>query len=119
VAAFVEAPKAYQRGLSFTVLMDSSFLFPRRVDSAIAGLEEAKNLAEESPPPDPDSLSDAELRKNLANLSNQFATTTNHRFQSQKRSQLFIPTHDKSLFLSSRCAEAIQIVRPSRSTAET
>jgi hypothetical protein len=33
---------------------DISFLFPRRVDSAIAGLEEAKNLAGESPPPDSD-----------------------------------------------------------------
>ena len=30
------------------------FLFPRRVDSAIAGREEAKNLAGKSPPPDSD-----------------------------------------------------------------
>jgi hypothetical protein len=29
----------------------SSFLFPRRVVSAIAGLEEAKNLAGENPSP--------------------------------------------------------------------
>src|SRR5260370_1413872 len=34
----------------------SSFLFPRRIDSAIAGLEEAKNLARKSPPPDSDRL---------------------------------------------------------------
>jgi hypothetical protein len=33
---------------------DISFLFPRRVDSAIAGLEEAKNLAGKTPPPDSD-----------------------------------------------------------------
>ena len=39
------------------------FLFPRRVVSAIAGLEEAKNLAGESPPPDSDPFSDAESRK--------------------------------------------------------
>jgi hypothetical protein len=31
------------------------------VDSAIAGLEEAKNLAGESPPPDSDPFSDAEF----------------------------------------------------------
>ena len=34
--------------------MVPSFLFLRRVVSAIAGLEEAKNLAGESPPPDSD-----------------------------------------------------------------
>jgi hypothetical protein len=38
-----------------------SFLFPRRVLSAIAGLEEAKNLAGKSPPPDSDPFSDAEF----------------------------------------------------------
>jgi hypothetical protein len=37
------------------------FLFPRRVASAIAGLEEAKNLAGKSPPPDSDPFSDAEF----------------------------------------------------------
>ena len=40
-----------------------SFQFPRRVVSAIAGLEEAKNLAGESPPPDSDPFSSAELGK--------------------------------------------------------
>ena len=54
-------------------------MFPRRVDSAVESLEEAKNLAEESPPPDPDSLSDAELGKNLANLSKQFAASESGR----------------------------------------
>jgi hypothetical protein len=34
--------------------MVPSFLFPRRVVSAIAGLEEAKNLAGKTPPPDSD-----------------------------------------------------------------
>jgi hypothetical protein len=36
--------------------MVPSFLFLRRVVFAIAGLEEAKNLAGESPPPDSDRL---------------------------------------------------------------
>ena len=43
--------------------MDSPFLFPRRVDSAIEDLEEAKNLAGKSPPPDSDRLNDAEFGK--------------------------------------------------------
>jgi hypothetical protein len=34
--------------------MVPSFLFPRRIDSAIAGLEEAKNLAGKNSPPDSD-----------------------------------------------------------------
>jgi hypothetical protein len=45
--------------------MVPSFLFPRRVDSAIAGLEEAKNLAGKVLPPDSDRLNDAEFGKNL------------------------------------------------------
>ena len=35
-------------------LMDICFLFPRRADSAVAGLEEAKNPAGISPLPDSD-----------------------------------------------------------------
>ena len=54
-----------------------SFLFPRRVDSAIAGPEEAKNPAGKGPPPDSDPFSDAEFGKNLANLSRQFAASAN------------------------------------------
>jgi hypothetical protein len=38
-----------------------SFLFARRVVSAIAGLEEATNLAGKSSPPDSDPFSDAEF----------------------------------------------------------
>ena len=49
--------------------MDIFFLFPRRVVSAIAGLEEPKNLAGKTPPPDSDPLSDAEFGGNLAKLS--------------------------------------------------
>ncbi len=47
--------------------------FPRRIDSAIAGLEEAKNLAGKVLRLIQDRLSDAEFCKNLANLSNEFA----------------------------------------------
>jgi len=39
------------------------FLLPRRVDSLVAGPEEAKNLAGESPPPDLDPFSDAEVEE--------------------------------------------------------
>jgi hypothetical protein len=55
--------------------IDSSFFlsFPRRVGSAIAGLEEAKNLAGKVLRLIQDRLSDAEFCKNLANLSNEFA----------------------------------------------
>jgi hypothetical protein len=43
--------------------------FPRSVDSAIAGLKEAKNLAGKVLRLIQDRLSDAEFGKNLANLS--------------------------------------------------
>ena len=42
----------------------------------------------------------------------------NRPFEFQKRSQLFIRTHNETL-PSSRCASAIQIVRPQESIAET
>jgi hypothetical protein len=44
--------------------MNITFLFTRHIDSAIAGLEEAKNLAGGSPPPDSDPFSDAESDQN-------------------------------------------------------
>lgn len=36
-----------------------------------------------------------EFRKNLATLSRLFAANANHRFESQKRSQLFIRVHNE------------------------
>jgi hypothetical protein len=49
--------------------------FPRYVDSAIAGPEEAKDLSgEKYPPPDSDPLNDPEFEKSLANPSREFAT---------------------------------------------
>ena len=56
-----------------------SFLFPRYVDSAIAGPEEAKNLAGKVLRLIQIRFSDAEFGKNLANLSNQFAASPNRR----------------------------------------
>jgi hypothetical protein len=63
----------------------------------IAGREEAKNLAGKSPPPDSDPFSDAESGRDLADLSSQFATRANSRLKFQKRSELFLCAHNKTL----------------------
>jgi hypothetical protein len=42
-------------------------------------------------------LSDAEFEKNVANLSNQFAASANHRFKLNKSGQLFIRVHNETL----------------------
>ena len=42
--------------------------FPRRVDSAITGLEEANNLAGENPPPDSDPFNVNRLYRNRADF---------------------------------------------------
>jgi hypothetical protein len=64
--------------------------FPRRIDSVVAGLEQAKNPAGKVLRLIQDRLSDAEFGKNLANLSKQFAASANHRFEFQKaQSALF------------------------------
>jgi hypothetical protein len=36
--------------------MNISFPFPRHIDSVVAGLEEAKNFAGKTPPPDSDAF---------------------------------------------------------------
>ena len=43
-----------------------------------------------------------EFGRNLANRSNQFAATVNHRFEFQKRRQLFIGVHDETLSVQFR-----------------
>jgi hypothetical protein len=53
------------------------FLFPRRVDSAIADLKEAKNPAGKVLRLIQDRLSEAEFGKNAAKLSKQFAAASN------------------------------------------
>jgi hypothetical protein len=57
--------------------MDSWFFlsFPRYVDSAIAGPEEAKNLAGKDPPPVSDPFSSVEFGKNHVTLSRQNVKT--------------------------------------------
>jgi hypothetical protein len=45
---------------------------------------------------DSDSFSDAEFGKNRANLLRQFAASANRRFKPNKRSQLFIRTHNET-----------------------
>jgi hypothetical protein len=49
-----------------------SFLFHAALIRLIAGPEEVKNLAGESPPPDSDPFSNAEFGENLVSLSSQF-----------------------------------------------
>jgi hypothetical protein len=71
--------------------------FPRRVDSAIADPEEAKNLAGKVLRLIQDPLSNAEFAKNLANPSNQFAVSAHRRFEFQKRDQLLIGAHNETL----------------------
>jgi hypothetical protein len=78
--------------------LGSSFLFPRPVDSAVAGPEGAKNLAGE------DVLRLIQIRlttlkfgKNLVSLLSQFAASANRQFKFAKRSQLFIRTHNETL----------------------
>jgi hypothetical protein len=83
--------------------MDSSFLFPRRVDSAIAGLEEAKNLAGESPPPDSDPFNGVEFGEKPACLSRQFAAKANPRFEFEKRGQQFIRSHNVTFPVAPMC----------------
>jgi hypothetical protein len=80
-----------------------SFLFPRRIGSAVAGLEEAKNRAGKVLPLIQDRLSDAEFGKNAAKLSSQFAASANGRFEFQKRAQLFIRTHNETLSVVAMC----------------
>ncbi len=63
-------------------------------------------------------LIDAEFGKNVANLSNQFAARANRPFKFQTPVNFSSPRTTKPL-PSSRCVSAIQIVRPSESTAET
>ena len=56
-----------------------SFLSPRRVVSAIAGLEEAKNPGEgKCPPPDSDPFSDAKFGKILAAGQDNSTARSNH-----------------------------------------
>jgi hypothetical protein len=71
--------------------------FPAALDFGIAGPEKTKNRAGKCPPPDSDPFSDVESGENYDNSSSQFAATPNRGFQFQKRGQLFIASHNKTL----------------------
>jgi hypothetical protein len=85
--AFVAKTQSRQAGvqreiLELSVLAESLgswfFLsFPRSIDLWIAGPEETKNPAGESPPPDSDPFSDAELGHDLGRVSMQKGATAN------------------------------------------
>jgi hypothetical protein len=62
------------------------------------------------PPPDSDPFNDGEFGRNLANLSNQFAASANRPFQFQKRSQLFVRTHNKAPSVAT-----VRVSNPNRS----
>jgi hypothetical protein len=68
----------------------------------VAGLDEAKNPAGKSSHLIQDRLGGADLGKNLANLSNQFAASANRRFEFKKRSQLFIRAYNEMLSVVAR-----------------
>ena len=46
-----------------------------------------------------------QFRKNLASLSRQFSAGADHRFQFDKRGQLFIRTHNESLSINASAAQ--------------
>jgi hypothetical protein len=77
--------------------MDVSFLFPRRVVSAIAGLEEAKNLAGEILRLIQIFLTKVEFRKKTRRVSSQFVASANRRFEFHKRGQLCLRSHNEPL----------------------
>jgi hypothetical protein len=63
----------------------------------VAGPEETKNFSwGKCPPPDSDPFNEVESEKNPASLSRRFAASTNHRFEFQKRRQIFIRAHNET-----------------------
>ena len=71
--------------------MGSAFLFPARLILLVQVRKRRRTSAGKVLRLIQDRLSDAEFGKNLANLSNEFATSADRQFQFQKRSQLFHP----------------------------
>ena len=77
--------------------MVSSFFFPAVLVLRIAGPEETKNLAGESPPPIQIRLATTSLEKISPARQGTIATSANRPFAFQKRSQLLIRTHNETL----------------------
>jgi len=74
-----------------------TFLFPRRVNSAIVGLNEGKEAVGRSALSRIQILVSVLFAKNLGNLASQFGARANRRFEFHKRSQLFIRVHNETL----------------------
>jgi hypothetical protein len=65
---------------------------------AVAGLEGGEEPSgEKCPPPDSDPFNSVEFGENLAKQSRQFAASAKRRFESHKRSQLFIRVNNETL----------------------
>src|SRR5215467_14293691 len=79
-----------------------TFLFPRRVNSAIVGLNEGKEAVGRSALSRIQVLVSVLFAKNLANLASQFGARANRRFEFHKRSQHFIGTNDETLSVAVR-----------------
>ena len=90
-------------------LHGSSFLFPAVLICGIAGPEEANNLAGKALRLIRDPFSDAEFGKNSPTCQHN-ATSANRRFEFNKRSQLFIRTHNETLSVT-----AMRVHNPDRS----
>src|SRR5947207_8448807 len=82
--------------------MDISFLLRRRVDSALAGLEEAKNPAGKVLRLIQIFLTPTSFEKISPVRQTNSPQTANHRFEFQKRRQLFIRTHNEALTVAMR-----------------
>jgi len=74
-----------------------TFLFPRRVNSAIVGLNEGKEAVGRNALSRIQILVSVLFAKNLANLASQFGARANRRFEFHKRSQLFICSYYEML----------------------
>src|SRR6266446_1398676 len=95
------------------------FFFPATLIRYFGVWKEAQNLAGQMFPAwFQTRLIDAEVGKNVANLSNQFAARASRRFKFRTPVN-FSSARTTNRFSSSRCASATNIVRPSESTAET
>ena len=91
--------------------------FPRLVNSATAVSKREEVCREKHLLPDSDLVRDS-FAKKAASLSSQFAASASYRFKFQKRSQLFVRTHNETLSVAAMSVP-IQIVCPLESIAET
>src|SRR6266542_2714298 len=74
------------------------FLFLLWLILGTAGLEQAKNLAGESSPPDSNPFNDAESAENRASLSRQFAAAANSLIQVRETRSAFHPHAQRNAF---------------------